>query len=198
MSILDVVRIEQATERLRQESETFDQRKSHQERWFKLRLSMEYASVVVLPAIAVGCALILFDNQDFPDAVVTAAAGALFADVLGLMLAVWRIVLNPGSITNLEPVTSDNLGSHDVDEPTGLVPEPPQPKLNEGAARHGLDVHALRMLEILSEPGQDSLREDDLAHRMKVHPEQVAISGDILWQLDLVVKIGLEIGGELT
>ena len=113
MSVLDAVRIEQATERLRQESETFNQRKSHEERWFKLRLSMGYASVVLLPAVVVICSYVLYMNDHFPATVLTAAGSALFVDVVGLMLAVWKIVLNPGSVTKLDPVSSDNLGSEE-------------------------------------------------------------------------------------
>lgn len=76
MSVLDAVRIEQATERLRQESETFNQRKSHEERWFKLRLSMGYASVVLLPTIVAICSFILYKHESFPSSVLTAAGEA--------------------------------------------------------------------------------------------------------------------------
>ena len=34
--------------------------------------------------------------------------GALFVDVLGLVISVWKVVLNPGSVTKLEPVTSSD------------------------------------------------------------------------------------------
>jgi hypothetical protein len=115
MSILDAVRIEQATERLRQESETFNQRKNHEERWFKLRLSMGYASVVLLPAVVLICSYVLYMNELFPPAVLTTASSALFVDVVGLMLAVWKIVLNPGSITKLEPVSSDSFGPENAE-----------------------------------------------------------------------------------
>lgn len=111
MSVLDAVRIEQATERLRQESETFNQRKSHEERWFRLRLSMGYASVVLLPTIVVICSFILYRYESFPGSVLAAAGSALFVDVVGLMLAVWKIVLNPGSVTKLDPVSTDSLAS---------------------------------------------------------------------------------------
>src|SRR5438874_6530357 len=96
-------------ERLRQERETFDQRKSQESRWFSLRLRMGYTAAVVLPAVALACGYILFNNSAFPSSVVTAAGGALFADVLGLMVAVWKVVLNPGSITRLEPIIADAL-----------------------------------------------------------------------------------------
>lgn len=109
MSVLDAVRIEQATERLRQESETFNQRKSHEERWFKLRLSMGYASVVLLPTVVVICTFIFYNHEDYTGSVLTAAGSAFFVDVVGLMLAVWKIVLNPGSVTKLDPVSADTL-----------------------------------------------------------------------------------------
>lgn len=113
MSVIGVVRIEQATERLRQERETFNQRKSHEERWFKLKLSMGYTSVVLLLTVVVICSYVLYTHQDFPTSVLIAAVSALFVDVLGLMLAVWKIVLNPASVTKLEPVSADSLAVED-------------------------------------------------------------------------------------
>jgi hypothetical protein len=52
---------------------------------------------------------ILVNPSQFPASVLVAAGGALFADVLGLLIAVWKIVLNPSSITKLTPATEINL-----------------------------------------------------------------------------------------
>jgi hypothetical protein len=92
-------------ERLRQERETFNQRKSHEERWFSLRLRMGYAAVVMLPSIAVFCGSVLWSHDGYPTGIVTAAGTTLFADVVGFMIAVWRVVLSPAAVTRLEPVT---------------------------------------------------------------------------------------------
>lgn len=92
-------------EDLRQKRETFNQRKKQEAYWFALKLSMGCTAAVLLPAIAIGCGVVLLRN-DFSPAVVNYAGAALFVEVLGLLVAVWKLVLNPGSITRLEPTTS--------------------------------------------------------------------------------------------
>jgi hypothetical protein len=98
--------LEREAEKLRQEKETFDQRKKQENRWFRLRLIMGYSAVVLLAAIMVVSSMIVLNHQKFPPGVVTAAGGALFGDVLGLLICVWKIVLNPEFITKLSPATS--------------------------------------------------------------------------------------------
>ena len=93
-------------ERLRQERETFDQRKEQEARWFTLRLRMGYAATFLLPVLAIACGFVLFRHENFPPAVVAYAGATLFVDVVGLLVAVWKVVLNPGSITQLAPITS--------------------------------------------------------------------------------------------
>lgn len=93
-------------EQLRQERETFDHRKLQDSRWFSLRLRMGYTAAVMLPLVAMACAYVLFNHPQFPQSVVTSAGAALLVDVLGLVVAVWKVVLNPGSLTRLDPVIS--------------------------------------------------------------------------------------------
>ena len=103
---LTPVVIERATEQLRQERETFDQAKRHESRWFILRLVMGYSSVLLLAAIMVIASYVLFNGETFPEGVVTVAGAALFIDVLGLLVAVWKIALNPNFYARLGPVTN--------------------------------------------------------------------------------------------
>ena len=96
---------EQTRERLRQEQETFNQHKSHENRWFTLRLVMGYTSVILLLSI-IGISLYVFLNHAaLPTAIVTSASAAFFVDVVGLVIAVWKIVFNPDFMTKLAPVT---------------------------------------------------------------------------------------------
>jgi putative flippase GtrA len=97
--------IEKATEQIRQERETFDQRKKQDKQWFILKLVMGFFAVILLAAVLVISFYILLNNDKFPSEVVISAGGALFVDILGLIISVWKIVLNPNSITKLEPVT---------------------------------------------------------------------------------------------
>lgn len=104
---LTPIDIERASERVRQEKETFDQRKKHDNLWFILKLIMGFFSVILLAGVAIVATYILMNNTEFPASVVTSAGVALFVDVLGLIISVWKIVLNPKSVTKLEPVTKD-------------------------------------------------------------------------------------------
>lgn len=101
----NTIAIQNAIERLRQETETFEQRRKQEERWFSLRLRMGYTAVILLPTVAAISGYIILNSSGYSTATVTAAAGALFVDVLGLMGAIWKVVLNPESVTKLGPVT---------------------------------------------------------------------------------------------
>jgi len=106
---------EEIAERLRQERETFDQHKSHENRWFVLRLVMGYTAVILLLSIIGICVCIFLNYAVLPPAVVAAASAALFADVVGLVIAVWKIVFNPDFMTKLAPVTQS--------VPTAAIPK---------------------------------------------------------------------------
>jgi hypothetical protein len=103
--ILSPIDIERASEKIRQERETFNQRKNQDSLWFILKLVMGFFSVILLAAVLIIATYILLNNSKFSTTVVTSAGAALFVDILGLIISVWKIVLNPTSITKLEPVT---------------------------------------------------------------------------------------------
>lgn len=98
--------LNRSREALRQEAETFDQRKSHGERWFTLRERIGNAAIIFLSVIAVFCMGVILAWQYFPTAVVIGASGALFTEVVGLVVGVWKTVIKPSSIPQLEPVTT--------------------------------------------------------------------------------------------
>lgn len=109
------VAVEREMERLRQEMETFNQRKLHESRWFSLRLVMGYSSVVLLTFIMAIASYILLRSSAFSATVVASAGAALFVDVVGLIVGVYKIVLNPEFMTKLAPVTeTDMCGSDGV------------------------------------------------------------------------------------
>ena len=100
------IALEAAMERLREEKETFNQMKTQGEQWFVLRLRMGYTAVFLLPTIAALSGYIILNPQVYSETAVTVASSALFADVLGLLAAVWKVVLNPETVSKLSPVTS--------------------------------------------------------------------------------------------
>lgn len=102
----DAIAFEFASERLRQERETFNLNLEQSTRWFKLRLTMGYAAVLLLPLIAILTSYIILNPTLYSGTTVAAAATALLADVLGLLISIWKVVLNKDSIRRLDPVTA--------------------------------------------------------------------------------------------
>lgn len=103
MTATKLLRLE---EQIRQEQETFNLRKGHEERWFNLRLRMGYMAVLVLPLILFICSFVIYNHDSYPASVVTLASSALLVDVLGLVISVWKLVLNPSSISKTEPIST--------------------------------------------------------------------------------------------
>ena len=68
-----------------------------------LRLLMGYIATLILPSIAAIAGYILLNSASFDKTVVAYAGAAFFVDVLGLIAAVWKVVLNLESVTKLEP-----------------------------------------------------------------------------------------------
>jgi hypothetical protein len=95
-----------AREAVRQQKETFEQLKRQDRQWFVLRLVMGYCAVVLLIVVLGVCMAILFRLADYPPFVVKAASVTLFADVVGLLIAVWKFALNPNFHNRLRPVTN--------------------------------------------------------------------------------------------
>lgn len=93
-----------AAERLRQQQETFDQKRKHDSRWFWLKLVMGYSAILLLLAILIISCFIIFNHQEFPERIINWAAPSLFVDILGLIFTVWKVVLSPSDSTKLEPV----------------------------------------------------------------------------------------------
>jgi hypothetical protein len=106
---LDAIEFARAEEELRQERETFEERKSQEKLWFQLRLVMGYSAIALLSSVMVISAYILIYNKEFPETVIAAAGAALFGDVMGLLVSVWKIVFNPTSRALLEPVTRSRV-----------------------------------------------------------------------------------------
>lgn len=90
------IELAMAHEELRQRQETFNQRKSQDRTWFRVRVAMSCVSIVAILLIGYICAYIVFHAANFPDGTVTLAAAGLVADILATMLAVWRLVLGKG------------------------------------------------------------------------------------------------------
>jgi len=99
---LDAIEIAKAQEGLRQRRETFDQLKIQDRRWFLLRLIMGWVAIVMLPLLGIVSILILLHHEEFATDIVTIATTALLVDILGLVIAIVKLVLGDGP-KKLEP-----------------------------------------------------------------------------------------------
>ena len=95
-----------AREAVRQQKETFEELKRQDRHWFALRLTIGYSAILVLLGVLATCAVILVNAQTYPEFVARAAIAALFMDVVGFPIAVWKFALNTGYQNRLHPVTS--------------------------------------------------------------------------------------------
>ncbi|KRA65390.1 hypothetical protein ASD89_17640 [Caulobacter sp. Root656] len=96
-------------QQLRQEQEAFELNRNHAAKWFVLHLVMAYCSVVLVITFAAGLGAVLtfivLSPERFSGMAVAAAAFGLAADLLGAVFAVWKLVLGPGSMQLLQPIS---------------------------------------------------------------------------------------------
>ena len=95
-----------AFEQLRQESEAFEQAKAQGVHWFRLRLCMGYASVLILFGVAAACSYIVLNPAGYSTAVVTIAATTLLVDMVSLAASIFKLVLQYNNAARLKPVTA--------------------------------------------------------------------------------------------
>ena len=95
----------QLEERLRQERETFDQKKKQDQGFYLLRMIMGGAAIAVFIAICAFSGFVLVNNSEFPSGVVAAASSALLVEAVALVVGVWRNFIGEGP-KELEPTTT--------------------------------------------------------------------------------------------
>lgn len=101
--VTDTMALARAQERLRQIREAFEQNKRHNARWFVVQLAMAWLAFILLPTVLIVCSWIVFHHAEFDSSIVTFAGGGLFADSIGLVVSLWRVVLGRG-VPALTPV----------------------------------------------------------------------------------------------
>jgi hypothetical protein len=97
-----------AREALRQAKKAFNQNELHVQRWFRLKITLGYATIVILAVILILSAVILLNHHRFNHTAVDWAGRTLFRDIPGVVFTVWKSVLHPQSVALLEPVIKIN------------------------------------------------------------------------------------------
>ena len=95
----------QLEERLRQQRETFDQKKKQDQMFFYLRMAIGGAALVVFIAICAFCGYVILNSKEFPASTITVATSALLVEALGIAGGIWKVIFGQGP-KELEPTTS--------------------------------------------------------------------------------------------
>ena len=90
---------------LEQEKICFEENRKHFNRWNILKLVMGYSAISILVCIMLICGFVIFNHAKFSEEIVLACLVALFTDIIGLMIAIYKIVLKENNITDFIPVT---------------------------------------------------------------------------------------------
>lgn len=96
-----------ASERLRQERETFDAIKREDRSWFQLRLIMGYACIALLFGIAAVSSAIILTPDNHAREIVAMAGTALLIEVLGLVVWIGKTAFTAGATSRLRPMTRE-------------------------------------------------------------------------------------------
>ncbi len=89
----------------RQERAVFDLQLGVAKTRSQMRTRMGYLAMAMLILIATGAFYILFDNGRFPSCVVKMAGGALFTEILGLIVFTWKSIFSTSGQDRPVPLT---------------------------------------------------------------------------------------------
>lgn len=92
-------------EQLRQEREAFEQDRRHGASWFRLRLVIGYAVVLMLFVSASISSYILLHPGPYTKPIVGLAATMLLVDIVAMVAATFKLVLRREDSFRLKPIT---------------------------------------------------------------------------------------------
>ena len=95
--------IDIAREKLRQEQVTFNQGAKRDTMLLVLQSVMGAVAVIAFVAILVWALNVLNNSDNYHNATVISAVVALLGEFAGLLISIWKIVLNPIFFTKLKP-----------------------------------------------------------------------------------------------
>ena len=122
------LQLQREIERLRQEQETFEQLKRQDGNWFYVRLAMACTTIVLLLTIVLLSSYVIVQHESYSQFVVQAALTAILVDVLGMIIAVYKIALNPQLQTKLAPVTQVTpTAANESAQPAATPQNPSEP-----------------------------------------------------------------------
>ena len=109
------IMLAQAVERLRQETAAFDESMRQYRLWMRVRRSLLWVGIALLPAAIATSAMVIALHERFSAVAVAAASSALFVGV-GAVAAMWKIMAGLAPLEAPRP-TSEAAWSHTWSEP---------------------------------------------------------------------------------
>jgi hypothetical protein len=94
---------------LEQEKICFIESRKHYIRWNLLKLVMGYSAIVILICIMLICGIVIFNYTRFSERIIFSCICALFIDIVGLMVSIYKIVLKENNISELKPITKREI-----------------------------------------------------------------------------------------
>ena len=117
---------------------------------------MGYSSIAVLLGIMLVSAYIVLHAVSFSNTVITAAVAALFTDVLGLIVSIWKIVIKPDFVTRLAPITQlEESEAAFFQRPSAESPKTNKDNLVILSARYGVHNRWMDVAPLLRAKIQD-------------------------------------------
>jgi hypothetical protein len=94
---------------LEQEKICFEESRKHYNRWNILKLIMGYSAIAILICIMLICGNVIFNYTRFSEKIIFSCICALFTDIVGLMVAIYKIVLKENNISEFKPITKREI-----------------------------------------------------------------------------------------
>jgi hypothetical protein len=94
---------------LEQEKICFEESRKHYNRWNILKLVLGYSAIAILICIMFICGFIIFNYTKFSDEIILSCICALFIDIVGLMVSIYKIVLKENHISEFKQTTKREL-----------------------------------------------------------------------------------------
>ena len=113
----DAITIARAEQQLEQERQAFEQRKKQNAQWNTVRLASAWVAVALLPMLLAVAATVIANASDFPAAVVSAAAGTLFVDAVGVGASLLKFLLSSSDTGSLLPTTTASSAVEGASKP---------------------------------------------------------------------------------
>ena len=99
------VQMERVSEKLRQERESFNQAKRHDNQWFYIKIGIILVSFSIMVIVLYITSIIVFNPKLYSENTVILGTIGLYRDTIASCSSIWRLGMSPDSVSKLKPIT---------------------------------------------------------------------------------------------